>query len=422
MSEKTNSNKIKSNINEDKFLKLSSFVKDALKKQDSDSAVRLITLWALKMGVSDIHYDNTETDVIVRFRIDWILLDVFKLEKKEYKLLLERMKYSSGMKLNISHIPQDWKYSLDNKWNKVDTRISTLPIKWGENLVCRILDSSKAIIDFKNLGLFWTSERMIERAISKKNGLILVTWPTGSGKTTTLYTILKEISTRDKKAITLEDPVEYQLDSVIQSEVNEKDWYDYHKWLKALLRQDPDIIMIWEIRDFETLNISANASLTGHLVLSTLHTKSATETLDRMINMGLKPYIISSALDTIIAQRLVRKICQNCKKEAEKTPWEKQIIDIMLKETGMDSLNSNIIKIYKWEWCEECNHTWYKGRIWIFEILSLDSELRELIREWATVKEIIETAKKRDFLQMKQDWVLKAIKWYTTIDEILRVI
>ena len=412
----------KQNINEKKFGDILESVKSFLLKQDSDSALRVITLWALNIGVSDIHYDNTETDIVVRFRIDWVLEDVFRLEKKEYKLLIERMKYSSGLKLNINHIPQDWKYSIDENWWKIDIRVSTLPIKWWENMVCRVLDSSKAIVDFKNLWLFWTSERMIKRAINKKNWLILVTWPTGSGKTTTLYTILKEISTRDKKTITLEDPIEYQLSSVIQSEINEKNWYTYDLWLKALLRQDPDIIMVWEIRDTETLNTAANASLTGHLVLSTLHTKSAGETLERIINMWIQPYILSSAVDTIVAQRLVRKICPHCKKEVEKTPWEKQIIDIMLKEIGMNALKSENTKIYKWEWCEHCSGSWYKGRIWIFEILTLSQKLRDLIKKWESTDKIIEEAKSLDFISLKQDGIIKAIKGHTTIEEIFRVL
>lgn len=431
MTENSNLNRIKDsvlrNASENEFenpelIKIRDEIKIALDKQNSDEALRIITIWALNLGSSDMHFDNSEEDIKVRFRIDWVLVDCFSLSKKEYKLVLERMKYSASLKLNISNVPQDWKYSLDNNWNKLDIRLSTLPVKYGENMVCRILDSTKAIVDFDSLWFFWTSKRLIEKAISKKNGLILVTWPTGSWKTTTLYTILKEISTRDKKAITLEDPIEYELESVIQSEINEKNGYTYADWLKALLRQDPDIIMIWEIRNFETLDISANASLTGHLVLSTLHTKSATETLERMINMWLKPYIIAWALDTIIAQRLVRKICPHCREEVEKTGWEKQAIDILLKDIDMNWIKSENVKIFKWKWCEHCNQTWYKWRVGIFEILSLSSILREMIREWAPSEELIEEAKKHDFISMKQDWILKAMKWTTTIEEVLRVI
>ncbi len=263
---------------------------------------------------------------------------------------------------------------------------------------------------------------MIDKAISKRNGMILVTWPTWSWKTTTLYTLLSKLNTREKKIITLEDPIEYELWWIIQSEVNEKDSFTFQTWLKALLRQDPDIIMVWEIRDRETLNTATSASLTWHLVLSTLHTKSAVETLDRIINMWLNPYILASSLDTIIAQRLVRKICPYCKEEKKKTVQEIAMIKTMMKETWMNIVSFKNIKLFRWKWCEKCNNSWYKWRIWIFEIITLNDELREIIRDWASAKEITIKAKDSDFINMKEDWVLKAIKWYTTIEEILRVV
>lgn len=235
---------------------------------------------------------------------------------------------------------------------------------------------------------------MLEKAIKRKNGMILVTWPTGSWKTTTLYTILSQLNTRDKKIITLEDPIEYQLKWIIQSEVNEKNGYTFDMWLKALLRQDPDIIMMWEIRDSETLNTATQASLTGHLVLSTLHTKSASDTLDRIINMWLKPYILASALDTIIAQRLVRKICLNCKEEVKKSQEEKELMKEMMKDIGMKFIKAENLKLYKWKWCSECNNSWYKGRLWIYEIISLNDKLRNMIREWANTQEIIAESRK----------------------------
>jgi type II secretory ATPase GspE/PulE/Tfp pilus assembly ATPase PilB-like protein len=401
---------------------LEKIVKWYLSRQDTDSTLKALTLWALNLWSSDIHYDNTETNVIVRFRIDWILIDIFYLEKKEYKLLLERIKHSSNLKLNITNIPQDWKYSINIEDNKIDVRVSTLPVLFWENMVCRILDPKKAIIDFEDLWFYWTTKRMLEKAINKKNWMILVTWPTWSWKTTTLYTILSKLNTRDKKIITLEDPIEYQLPWIIQSEVNERNGYTFDIWLKALLRQDPDIIMVWEIRDFETLNIATQASLTWHLVLSTLHTKSASDTLDRMINMWLKPYILASAVDIIIAQRLVRRICLNCKEKIKKTPEESKLIKEMMKDIWMNWVSSENIKLYRWKWCEHCNNSWYKGRIWIYEIISLNENLRNMIREWATTQEIIAESRKNDMITMKEDWILKALKWYTTIEEVLRVV
>lgn len=405
-----------------RFSKIEEKVKESLKNQKTDDALVDITTWALVLGCSDIHYDTFEDYVVVRFRIDWVLVDIFRLSLKEYKNILERLKYASSLKLNIFDIPQDWKYSMTIDDRKIDVRISTLPVLHSENVVSRILDNSNAIIDFDKLWFFWMTKRMLEKAISRKNGMILVTWPTGSGKTTTLYTILSKLNTREKKVITLEDPIEYRMDWLIQSEVNEKKWYTFASWLKALLRQDPDVIMLWEIRDKETLDTATQASLTGHLVLSTLHTKSAAETLDRIINMWLKPYVLASALDTIIAQRLVRKICPHCKKEKESTNLEVSIIENMMKEIWMSKIPAKNIKLYSWVWCEKCNNSWYSGRVWIYEIISMNEDLRNMIREWATTEEIISKAREWDLITMQEDWILKAIKWYTTIEEILRVI
>ena len=406
----------------EKFKKIEDRVKESLKLQKTDEALRDITLWALVLWSSDIHYEVFDTYIVVRFRIDWILVDIFYLEPREYKLILERLKYSSSLKLNITNIPQDWKYSmkLDNK--DIDVRISTLPVWKSENVVTRILDNTNTVIDFEKLWFIWTTKRFLEKAISKKNWMILITWPTWSWKTTTLYTILSKLNTRDRKLITLEDPIEYKMDWVIQSEVDEAKWFTFQTWLKAILRQDPDIVMVWEIRDYETLETATQASLTWHLVLSTLHTKSAADSLDRIINMWLKPYIIASALDTIIAQRLVRRICPHCKKEKEKTLEEQILIESMMKDIWMSAIQTKWVKLYEGEWCEYCNHSWYLWRIWIYEIITLNEELKNLIRQWASVEEIIREARKWDFISMKEDWILKTIRGYTTIEEILRVI
>lgn len=258
---------------------------EALLKQDSDTALTLITKGSLSLGGSDIHYDVTSGSAEVRLRIDGNLVTIFRLAPSEYKLVLERLKYKSNMKLNLTQVPQDGKYRIEESGDRIDVRVSTLPVKLGENAVCRILDSTNSIPKMSDLGFMWTSKRQIEKSTQKKNGMILVTGPTGSGKTTTLYSILSTLNTPDKKVITLEDPIEYELDGVVQSEVNEKNNYTYASGLKALLRQDPDVIMIGEVRDLETADIAAQASLTGHLVLSTLHTKSASETIERLTNM-----------------------------------------------------------------------------------------------------------------------------------------
>lgn len=409
----------------DKFAELSKFVKEALARQDSDTALTLITKGALSLGGSDIHYDVGNTGISVRLRIDGHLVTIFELTPAEYKIILERLKYKSNLKLNITNIPQDGKYRIDESDDRIDVRISTLPVKLGENVVCRILDSTNSIPVMSDLGFMWTSKRQIDKSMLKKNGMILVTWPTGSGKTTTLYSALATLNTEEKKIITLEDPIEYELPWVVQSEVNEKNGYTYANGLKALLRQDPDVIMIWEIRDFETADIAAQASLTGHLVLSTLHTKSASETIERLINMGLPPYILASSIDIIIAQRLVRKICPHCIESYEADTDESEIIKWMMKDIGIEAVSKakkTGFKLYKGKGCEHCGYTGYKWRVGIFEVLYFSDAIRSLVREWATPVEILAAGREQDLILMREDGVLKAMRGKTTLKELFGVI
>lgn len=322
----------------ERFLELEKTIHDFLKKQDSDNALTIITKGALALGSSDIHYDQSEHDTKVRLRIDGALETVATLSRAEYKLLLERLKYKSDLKLNIHHIPQDGKYRISDDAEKIDVRVSTLPVQYGENMVCRILDSSRAIPSVDELGFMWTAKRQVEKSLKKKNGTILVTGPTGSGKTTTLYSMLSTLNTTDRKIITLEDPIEYELPGVVQSEVDDKSGYTYGSGLKALMRQDPDIIMIGEIRDLDSATIAMQAAMTGHFVLSTLHTKSASETIERLMNMGVPNYILASGLDVIIAQRLIRRICPHCREAYEADPSEVDIIKYMMRDIGIPGL------------------------------------------------------------------------------------
>lgn len=329
------------------------------------------------------------------------------------------------MKLNLTQIPQDGKYRIETDGDRIDVRVSTLPVKLGENVVCRILDSTNSIPAMSELGFMWTSKRQIEKSTEKKSGMILVTGPTGSGKTTTLYSILSTLNTPEKKVITLEDPIEYELEGVVQSEVNEKNNYTYASGLKALLRQDPDVIMIGEIRDLETANIAAQASLTGHLVLSTLHTKSASETIERLTNMGLPSYILASSIDIIIAQRLVRKICQHCSESYEATPDENNIISWMMKDVGIEAVSKakkNGFTLHHGKGCEHCGYTGFKGRVGIFEVLHFSSEIRTLIRNGASPAEILEKGREQDLVLMREDGVLKAMRGKTTLEELFSVV
>ena len=396
----------------ERFKKIEDRVKESLKLQKTDEALRDITLWALVLWSSDIHYEVFDTYIVVRFRIDWILVDIFYLEPREYKLILERLKYSSSLKLNITDIPQDWKYSmkLDNK--DIDVRISTLPVWKSENVVTRILDNTNTVIDFEKLWFIWTTKRFLEKAISKKNWMILITWPTWSWKTTTLYTILSKLNTRDKKLITLEDPIEYKMDWVIQSEVDEAKWFTFQTWLKAILRQDPDIIMIGEIRDQETLRIAIQAALTGHLVFSTLHTNDAISALPRMVDMGIEPYLVSGALVCIEAQRLVRKLCPYCK---QKVTLSQKALDEIKKFLPED------YQFYKSVGCQHCSQTGYLGREMISEILSISDHIASIVANNASKEELKKAAYDEGFIDMFHDGVIRAANGVTTIEEVYRV-
>lgn len=407
-----------------RFVEFEKAIHESLTRQDSENALTLITKWALGFGSSDIHYDSREEDTIVRIRIDGELRDITTLSKWEYKLLLERLKYKSNLKLNITDTPQDGKYRLTDNGDRIDVRISTLPVRYGENVVCRILDSTKSIPVISDLGFMWTSKRQIERSMNKKNGTILVTGPTGSGKTTTLYSLLTNLNTPEKKIITLEDPIEYELPWVVQSEVNEHNNYTYASGLKALMRQDPDIIMIGEIRDLDSATIAMQAAMTGHLVLSTLHTKSAWETIERLMNMWVANYILASGLDVIIAQRLVRRICPHCSEAYEANEWEKEIIRYMLKDIWIAGLaiKKDSYTLHRGKWCEKCGMTGYSGRIGIYEVMNFSDTIRNLIRKDASPREIIDAARTGDLMLMREDGILKAMQGKTSLDELFKVI
>ncbi|PID84291.1 hypothetical protein CSB09_01800 [Candidatus Gracilibacteria bacterium] len=408
----------------DIFKDIDTTIHTQLANQDSESMLTFITKSALSLGSSDIHYDNSESNIEIRVRIDGELETMSTLSKKEYKLVLERLKYKSDLKLNITTVPQDGKYRITDDGNKVDVRISTLPVRYGENVVCRILDSTKSIPSIDDLGFMWIAKHQIQKAIEKKNGTILVTGPTGSGKTTTLYSMLTELNKPEKKIITLEDPIEYELPGVAQSEIDEKDNYTYSTGLKALMRQDPDIIMIGEIRDLESATIAMQAAMTGHLVLSTLHTKSSSETVERLMNMGVANYILASGIDVIIAQRLVRRLCPHCQESYEASPDEVDIIKYMLKDIGISGVMFKKKKytLHKSKGCKECGMTGYQGRIGIFEVMTFGADIRKAIREGKSPKEIIEIARKGDLILMREDGILKAMQGKTSLEELFKIL
>jgi type IV pilus assembly protein PilB len=395
-----------------------------IKTLTSEEAVYLLNVGALKTGASDIHYEPEEKTVRVRFRIDGILHTVFEIDKATFVNLGNQIKYQCKMKLNINTEPQDGRFGFTVNERKIDLRVSTLPTEYGETFVCRLLDSAKQVLDFKAMGFSGSNLDHMEHLLGLKHGMILITGPTGSGKTTTLYTMLDRFNKPEVKIITLEDPIEYHLAGISQSQVNEKRGYDFSGGLRAILRQDPDVVMLGEIRDRETAETAAQAALTGHVLLSTLHTNSAIEAIPRLINIGLPPFMVAPALDTIIAQRLVRRFCPKC---SEQKPVEASVLEELNK--GLEfikhvqpSIQLEIPQsLPHAPGCEICSNTGYKGRLSVVELVKIDTEMRDLILNNASSIKMIEAARRKGMLTMREDGIMKVIQGLTSLSEVHRV-
>jgi type IV pilus assembly protein PilB len=399
-------------------------LEEKIKTATSEEALYLINVGALKAGASDIHYEPEEHSVRVRFRIDGILHDIFQIDPGTFLNIANQIKYQSKLKINITNETQDGRYSFKVDERKVDLRVSILPTQYGETYVCRLLDSERHVAEFEDLGYAGYALTKIKKLLQLKHGMILVTGPTGSGKTTALYTLLEKFNTPEVKIITLEDPIEYHLKGISQSQINEKRGYDFAGGLRAILRQDPDIVMVGEIRDLETAETAAQAALTGHVLLSTLHTNSAIESIPRLVNIGLPPFMIAPALDTVIAQRLVRKFCPDC---SELKTINKSKMEEMQRVLGMIKNIQPTIKVEIPEklpvakGCEKCSFTGYKGRISIIEVLEIDNEIRDLILDKSSSMKLIESARRKGMLTMYEDGILKVIQGVTSLSEVHRV-
>ena len=379
---------------------------------------------------SDLHFQSQEDWILMRIRIDWVLQEILHFTHDDFKKYLQKLKFISGVKMNIDYIPQDGRFSfqaVNKNWQekKVDARVSFMPGIIEESTVIRFLDSNKGISTFEWIGFSWKNYEILKRWIEKNTWITIFTWPTWSWKTTTLYTILNYLNDWKKKIITLEDPIEYELDGIQQSQINYNKWYDYSVWLKAILRHDPDIILVWETRDKETAEISVNAALTWHSVFTTLHTNSAIESISRLINMWLKQYMIAPSLNLVIAQRLVRRICPHCatKKMAdysERAEIEEALRKIQDANPGMDIQFDWYIPSAVW--CQWCNETWYQWRFAIIEAFEITDEIKKLIWEWRNDIEIYAKAREAWFLTLKEDWILKMLEWKTTLDELRRIL
>jgi len=377
----------------------------------------------LKFDASDIHFEPYEDKVIVRYRLDGLLYDVISLDKENYEIIKNRIKIISGMMLNITDKPQDGSFSVNFEKNKIDFRVSSLPTGYGEAFVIRILNFSKITKSLEDLGLREDDYEILNKIIFLPNGMILNTGPTGSGKTTTLYSILMKLKRPEVKIITIENPVEYRIEGITQVEIDEKKNLTFASALKAFLRHDPDVILVGEIRDKETANTAIQASLTGHLVLSTLHTNSSLGAIPRLISLEVDPKLIPSALRLVIAQRLVRKICENCKEEYDPDEKTKEKIKKELQNLP-NRVNKDFdldnFKLAKGLGCNLCFNTGYKGRIGIFELFVLEEKLQPLILKNPTEEEIYLEIKD-NFVSMKQDGLIKALKKVTTLEEVERV-
>ncbi len=393
---------------------LSSVLLKEIKKPPIVKIVDLVLYEALKKGASDIHIEPKEDCVKVRYRIDGVLQDIFTFPKKNQNAVIARLKIMSGLDMTETRIPQDGRFKVKFENKEIDFRVSSLPSIFGEKFVLRILDKTNLCVGLDKLGFSSEPLKLFKEAIQRPFGMILVTGPTGSGKSTTLYSIIQQMNTPDKNIITIEDPVEYQIEGITQIQVKPEIGLDFAQGLKAILRQSPDIILVGEIRDSETADIAIKAALTGTLILSTLHTNDACGAITRLENMGIEPFLIASSLILITAQRLCRKICESCKENYE-------VSDLVLERLGLKGLETR--RFYYGKGCNKCNNTGYKGRVPILECLEVDDSIRELIINKASSDQIKNFAiNKKGFKTLRDDALKKCLEGIVSLEEMVRVV
>ncbi|MFH1218312.1 MAG: GspE/PulE family protein [Candidatus Peregrinibacteria bacterium] len=406
---------------EDKLKQL----QDSILAANIPQMVMITISYALDLRSSDIHIEPLENHVRIRYRVDGVLKHIVEYPLNLNPAVVSRIKIMSNLKIDEQRIPQDGRADVTTKDGKeMDLRVSTLPTVNGEKIVMRIQDKSRKIPDLPELGITGLALKNLEAALTQPNGIIINTGPTGSGKTTTLYSCLSRLNQVGVNILTIEDPVEIQVDGLNQSQVHHDIDYDFARGMRAALRQDPDIIMVGEMRDKETADVAIEASLTGHLVFSTLHTNSAIESLIRLINMGVQPYLLTSTIELIIAQRLVRKVCEHCKKEAPASPNMVEVVKkamLGVPETEVDPKLIAGMKFYEAVGCDECNGVGYKGRVGLYEVFRMSNEMRKMISENATMLQLQEVASKHGMITLEQAGVIKALEGETTLEEVYRV-
>ena len=405
------------------------FFEKRLSLDPGEFILEMIRLW-FQSWASDIHFQPEWKNITLRLRLDGILQDVVNFDAQDFWKYLQKLKFISWVKMNVDYIPQDGRFSFEatnHEWvkKKVDARVNFMPWMASESTVIRFLDSEKWIATFEEIWFTDKNYDILKENISKTTWIIIVTWPTWSWKTTTLYSTLNVLNNGTNKIITLEDPIEYEMPWIQQSQINYAKDYDYETGLKAILRHDPDIILVWETRSKETADIAINAALTGHLVFTTLHTNSAIATIPRLLSMWVEPYLLAPAIQLILGQRLVRRVCPNCSGKRPATYAEQTEIEQSLKRmsdvwfTDLPAFDWSVTAVH---WCPECNNTGYKWRLAILEILEITEDIRNIIVDRWNEAEILTKARANGFLTLSEDWIIKALKWETTMEEIHRVL
>ncbi len=388
--------------------------------------ITIILAAAIQSDVSDIHIEAEESGIKLRFRVDGVLHDMAELDRSLWNQIIARLKLLSKLKMNVADKPQDGRISIELPGDRLDIRVSMLPTSWGESVVMRILRLSSVGLRFEDLGLAGKSFNDLKREVERPNGMILTTGPTGSGKTTTLYAILNKLNDQETKIITLEDPIEYKLAGVNQSQVDPSRDYTFAKGLRSILRQDPDVVMVGEIRDLETADTAINAALTGHLVLSTLHTNDAAGAIPRFLAMGVKPFLLAPAVNAVIGQRLVRKICEDCKTkielDTELLSRVMKVLESIPKNSGYSVDAAKEMVFYQGQKCATCQQTGFKGRIGIYEIFTLTPAIEKMILSGNVAENDVKVAAQTGgMITMVQDGILKALDGITSVDEVFRV-
>ncbi len=404
-----------------------SLIAVAAKTQDT-KLLDVIVYGGIMMQASDIHLEPAEKEFLVRYRLDGVLRDILKLPIRNYKSLISRIKYLSKMRMDKKTEPQDGRFAFKTDKSATDLRVSVLPSSYGESVVMRILSQDKQKMRLDNFGFRKDALASVSKAIRKPNGMILTSGPTGSGKTSTMYAILMELNKPEVKIITLEDPVEYRISGVEQSQIDKEHNYDFAAGLKAILRQDPDIVMVGEIRDPETAEIAVQAAMTGHLLLSTIHANSAPAVFVRLLEVGVKPFLLSGSVNLVMAQRLVRKVCSKCVEEVEVKPevWQEIQKTLGPIKSKFDSkyqalLSSPSVKLKRGAGCSACGNSGFDGRQVIVEVLVPNSEIEALISKKASISEFQKAAHAQGMISMEQDGLIKVLQGVTTVEEVWRV-